>query len=310
MQQKVVLIVDPGIDTAFATALALFDRRLQVLALAPTAGNVSAQQATVNTHTLVAQLDPPRWPRLGAALPIQYEIDGRTLHGADGLGNSRFPEVSLHAPLLSDRLIVEMVQEYPDEVTIVCLGPLTTLQSALHREPTLPRRVRRVIVLGGAWREPGNATLAAEFHFYCDPQAAREVLHAGLPLTLVPLDVMRKIVLSPADLLDLPSPSCRVSRFLRQILPFGIRATSNLYGIEGFHLKDVLGIAALVLPDALTTRSIYVDVETRGELTRGMSLFDPRPNSTHRPNVELVTHVDVEEVRNYIFTTLKQIASE
>lgn len=310
MQQKVVLIVDPGIDTAFATALALFDRRLQVLALAPTAGNVSAQQATVNTHTLVAQLDPPRWPRLGAALPIQYEIDGRTLHGADGLGNSRFPEVSLHAPLLSDRLIVEMVQEYPDEVTIVCLGPLTTLQSALHREPTLPRRVRRVIVLGGAWREPGNATLAAEFHFYCDPQAAREVLHAGLPLTLVPLDVMRKIVLSPADLLDLPSPSCRVSRFLRQILPFGIRATSNLYGIEGFHLKDVLGIAALVLPDALTTRSIYVDVETRGELTRGMSLFDPRPNSTHRPNVELVTHVDVEEVRNYIFTTLKHIASE
>jgi inosine-uridine nucleoside N-ribohydrolase len=247
---------------------------------------------------------------LGAALPIQYEIDGRTLHGADGLGNSRFPEVSLHAPLLSDRLIVEMVQEYPDEVTIVCLGPLTTLQSALHREPTLPRRVRRVIVLGGAWREPGNATLAAEFHFYCDPQAAREVLHAGLPLTLVPLDVMRKIVLSPADLLDLPSPSCRVSRFLRQILPFGIRATSNLYGIEGFHLKDVLGIAALVLPDALTTRSIYVDVETRGELTRGMSLFDPRPNSTHRPNVELVTHVDVEEVRNYIFTTLKKIASE
>jgi inosine-uridine nucleoside N-ribohydrolase len=309
MQHKVVLIGDPGIDTAFATALALFDRHLQVLALAPTAGNVPAHQATVNTHTLVAQLDPPRWPRLGAALPIQYEIDGRQLHGADGLGNARFPEVSLHAPMPSDRLIVEMVQEYPDELTIICMGPLTTLQSALHREPGLLRRVRRVIILGGAWREPGNATLAAEFHFYCDPEAAREVLHVGLPITLVPLDVMRKIIFSPADLLELPAATCRVSRFLRHILPFGIRATSNLYGIEGFHLKDVLGIATLILPHAVTTRSIYVDVETRGEITRGMSLFDPRVHGANRPNVELVTHVDEKAVRDYIFSTLKQISS-
>lgn len=310
MQQKVVLIIDPGIDTAFATALALFDRRLQVLALAPTAGNVSAHQATVNTHTLVAQLDPPRWPRLGAALPIHYEVDGRALHGADGLGNARFPEVSLHAPLPSDRLIVEMVQEYPDEITIICMGPLTTLQSALHREPNLPRRVRRVIVLGGAWRELGNATLAAEFHFYCDPEAAREILHSGMPITLVPLDVMRKIIFSPSDLLELPAPTCRVSRFLRQIVPYGIRATSNLYGIEGFHIKDVMGVAVLVLPHAMTSRSIYVDIETRGELTRGMSLFDPRPNSTHSPNVELVTHVDVDEVRDFIFSTLRKIEAD
>src|ERR1051326_6187847 len=98
MPQKVILIVDPGIDTAFAVALALFDPRLEVVALAATACNVPAQQATLNGHTLLGHLDPPRWPRLGAALPVRYEIDGTRLHGADGLGNAHFPEVSLHAP--------------------------------------------------------------------------------------------------------------------------------------------------------------------------------------------------------------------
>jgi inosine-uridine nucleoside N-ribohydrolase len=307
MAQKVILIVDPGIDTAFAVALALFDPRLEVLALAPTAGNVVAQQATINVHTLIAQLDPPRWPRLGAALPISYEVDGRALHGTDGLGNSKFPEVSLHAPQHSDKLIVELVHKHPNDVTIICMGPATTLQSALHRDPTLPQRVHRVILLGGSWREPGNVSAAAEFHFFCDPEAAREVLHSKMPITLVPLDVMRKIVFSPSDLLELPSPDCRVSKFLRQIVPFGIRACSNLYGIEGFHMKDVMGVVAQVLPQAISTRSVYVDVETRGELTRGMSIVDVRPNNSHKPNVELVTTVDVGMVRDYIFSTLRGI---
>jgi inosine-uridine nucleoside N-ribohydrolase len=309
MAQKVILIADPGIDTAFAVALALFDPRLEVLALAPTAGNVVSQQATVNVHTLVAQLDPPRWPRLGAALPVKYDVDGRQLHGTDGLGNAKFPEVSLHAPQHSDKLIVELVNKHPNDVTIICMGPPTTLQSALHREPALAGRVHRVILLGGAWREPGNATAAAEFHFYCDPEAAREVLHSKLPITLVPLDVMRKIVFSPSDLLELPSPECRVSKFLRQIVPFGIRACSNIYGIEGFPMKDVMGVVAKVLPQAISTRSVYVDVETRGEITRGMSIVDTRVNPEQKPNVEIVTNVDVNLVRKYIFDTLRNVGA-
>jgi inosine-uridine nucleoside N-ribohydrolase len=304
MGQKVILIADPGIDTAFAVTLALFDPRLEVLALAPTAGNVPAEQATLNVHTLVGQLDPPRWPRLGAALKVRYEIDGTQLHGADGLGNAQFPEVSLHAPSFSDKLIVELVNKYPNDVTIVCLGPLTALQRALQRDPTLPQRIHRVIALGGAWREPGNATAMAEFHFYCDPEAAREVLHSKLPVTLIPLDVMRKLVFSPTDLLELPCPQSRVATFLRKIVPYGIRASSNLYGTEGFHMKDVMGVAALTLPGAFTSKSMHVDVETRGELTRGVSVIDARANPEHKPNSEVVTDVNVPAVREYMFRIL------
>src|SRR5207302_7378427 len=157
------------------------------------------------------------------------------------------------------------------------LGPLTVLARAIDRDPELPGLVQRPVCVGGAWHEPGNASAVAEFHFYCDPSAARQVLRSGAPITLIPLDVTRKIVFSPTDLLELPAPESRTCRFLRQIVPCGIRMTSNLYGIEGFHLKDVLGIIALTLPNALTTKLFPVDVETRGELTRGMSVIDSRP---------------------------------
>lgn len=306
MGQKVILIADPGIDTAFAIALALMDERLDVLALAATAGNVPAYQATVNIHTLVGQIDPPRWPRLGAAPQVEYDIDGTNLHGTDGLGNANFPEISLHSPQLSDRLIVDLVKKHPGEVTIVCLGPLTVLKSALSRDPTLASQIRRLICLGGCWRDCGNVTAAAEFHFYCDPESARDVLHCGIPLTLIPLDVMRKLVFSPSDLLSLPSPESRVSQFLRKIVPYGIRASSNLYGIEGFHLKDVLGVGALVLPKALTTKSVSADVETRGELTIGALVVDTRPRPDRKPNVDLAVDVDVAVMRQYIVDTLSQ----
>src|SRR2546423_2024416 len=96
MSEKVILVADPGIDGAFAVALALFDPNLEVLSLAATAGNVSAEQATTNIHILIEQLDPPRWPRLGEAPKIEYDINGTQLHGPGGLGATSFPVSTLH----------------------------------------------------------------------------------------------------------------------------------------------------------------------------------------------------------------------
>ncbi len=189
---------------------------------------------------------------------------------------------------------------------MVCLGPLTVLARALDREPELPGLIKRLVCLGGAWHETGNAGPVSEFHFFCDPLAARQVLKAGINLTLVPLDVSRKILFAPTDLLGLPDVPSRTGQFLRHIVPFGIAATANLYGIEGFHLKDVLGIVAVALPDALRTRSVSVDVELRGELTRGMSVIDQRPWRTATPNAHLAVEVDAPAVRAYIDRILKR----
>lgn len=305
MSEKVILVCDTGIDGAFAVALALFDPALEVLGLAATAGNVSAEQATANIHILIEQLDPPRWPRLGEAPPVTYDSNGAKLHGANGLGNVSFPVSTLHNLLSSEKLLFELIRQYPHEITVVTMGPLTVLARAFEMYPDLPAQVKRLVCLGGAWHEPGNAGPVSEFHFYCDPDAARTVIRSGAPVLLIPLDLMRMVLFSPRDLLGLPEDSSKVCRFLRQIVPHGIAATSNLYGIEGFHLKDVLGVIAVALPSALQTKAMKVDVETRGELTRGMSVFDQR-HWLHPPtNIDLATSVDHKAVRDYIARILK-----
>jgi inosine-uridine nucleoside N-ribohydrolase len=304
MARKVILVADPGIDGAFAVALALQDPGLEVLGLVASAGNVSAEQATRNVHILVEQLDPPRWPRLGAALPAEYGTDAIKLHGPGGLGGVDFPCAQLHHPHSGDKLISDLVRLHPKEVAVVVMGPATVFARALDRDPDLATLVERLILVGGTWHEPGDASAAAEFHFYCDPASAQQVLSCGAPLTLLPLDVTRRLLFSPTELLQLPNPESRATRFLRQIVPHGIAPTSSLYGVEGFYLQDVLGLVPLTLPAALTTRPVFVDVEVRGELTRGMSVIDARWACTAKPNVELGVNVDVGAVRQYVQRTL------
>src|SRR5262245_56518761 len=204
MAHKVILIGDPGIDGAFAVALALHDPTLDGLALLATAGNVPAEQATRNVHILVEQIDSRRWPRLGAALPVEYDIDGTRLHGPNGLGGVSFPRAQLHHPHPSDRLLVDLLRQHPHEATVICMGPLTRLPQAIDRDPELTNLVHRLVCMGGTMGEPGNAGPVSEFHFACDALAARQVLRCGAPVTLVPLDVTRKVLFSPADLLEPP----------------------------------------------------------------------------------------------------------
>jgi inosine-uridine nucleoside N-ribohydrolase len=306
MARKVIVVTDAGIDGAFAVALALFDPELDVIGLAASAGNVPGEQATRNVQILVEQLDPPRWPRLGAALPVEYDTDAQRLHGPGGLGGVEFPCAQLHHGHPGDKLISDLVRQFPKEVAVLVLGPATVFARALDRDPELAVLVERVVLVGGNWHEPGDASAVAEFHFFCDPLAARQVLRCGAPLTLLPLDVTRKVLFSPADLLQLAGLETRPARFLGQILPHGIAPTASLYGVEGMYLPDILGPVALTHRGAVSTRAVAVDVETRGELTRGMSVIDVRWSTSARPNVELAVGVDLQAVRQYVQRTLSQ----
>jgi inosine-uridine nucleoside N-ribohydrolase len=304
MAHKVILVTDPGIDGACAVALALLDPELDVIGLAATAGNVTAQQATRNVQILIEQMDPPRWPRIGAALPTEYDTDGTRLHGPGGLGGVDFPCAQLHHPHPADKLISDLVRLHPKEVAVIILGPATVFARALDRDPELVSLVERIIMVGGSWHEPGDASAVAEFHFYCDPPAARQVLRCGAPLTVLPLDVTHKALLSPAELLQLPGRETPTGRFLGQIVPHLIAPTASLYGVEGVYLQDVLGLVALRHRGAVSTRTVAADVETRGELTRGMSVIDVRWSAVAKPNVELAVGVDIQTVRQYLHQTL------
>src|SRR5262249_5048349 len=132
----------------------------------------------------------------------------------------------------------------------------------------------------------------------------RKVMNCNGPITLVPLDMMRKLLFSPTELLGEATEVSPAYHFLRQIVPFGIAATSHLYGIEGFHLKDVLGVVAVGFPAALHTKQMHVDVETAGELTRGMTVFDRRWWQNAPTNASVVTEVDYKALRQYVSRVL------
>jgi inosine-uridine nucleoside N-ribohydrolase len=306
MAQKVILITDPGIDGACAAALAMYDPDLEVLALAATAGNVSADEATRNVHILIEQMDPPRWPRVGEAPPVTYDVNGVKLHGPGGLGGIDFPCARLHHPHPSEKLIIDLVRQHPREVTVLLLGPATVMARTLDRDPELPGLIQRLIMVGGVQHEPGDVSAVADFHFYCDPPAARQVLQSGATISLLPLDATRKVMFSPRDLLQLPVADSPAYQFLRRIVPHGLGASASLYGIEGLYLHDVLAVAVASRPGSVASHPAVVDVETRGELTRGMSVFDARWGITARPNVDVVTTVDVQAVRGYILKTLQR----
>ena len=176
MAKKTILIGDPGIDTSFALALALFHPEMDLIAVAATAGNVSAEQATENVHSLIEHFDPPRLPRLGHALPVPFEPFGKQLCGSNGLGNLHLLAAKKLHSLPGDKVIVEEARLHHHDVHIAMLGPATVLQRALERDPELPLHLKGIVMVGGTWREPGDAGPVSEQHFHADASAARKVI--------------------------------------------------------------------------------------------------------------------------------------
>ncbi len=138
MPRKILIDCDPGIDDAVAICLALFDPRLEVVGITATAGNVDAHQATNNVMTLLDQLDPPKWPRIGAATVSDRVTvaDARHIHGEDGLGDVGLVGAELHNQRPAEKIISEVLHESPGDVTILALGPLTNIARFAMRTRT------------------------------------------------------------------------------------------------------------------------------------------------------------------------------
>jgi purine nucleosidase len=302
MPRKVIIDCDPGIDDALALTLALFDPRLEVVAINAVAGNVPAERATLNVQAIVEQLDPPRYPRLGAASTaddVPY-TDGRHLHGPDGLGGAGFAVSKLARQHPAEKLISDEVRAAPSDITIVCLGPLTNVARALTREPELVDLISRIVIRGGSVNCQGDVTPCAESNIYADPAAARTVFKSPITKTLIPLDVTDQVIWN-LDLLEkLPADFSRAGRLVRSILPYLFRSHRQHLGLESIRLPDVVGLCAVLHPELFHTEELAGDVETGGEIATGATIFDRRPNISHRADIEVALEVDAAAVADCI----------
>lgn len=308
MARKVIIDCDPGIDDAVALALALFDPRLEVLAVTACAGTVDAERSTQNLQSIVERLDPPRMPRLGAAVDPELGAavaNGTLLHGEDGLGNARWEPASRQHLMPSDKLIADRIRAFPGEVTILCTGPLTGVARALGRDPSLVSMVDRIIMAGGATNGVGDVTAAAEFNMHFDPHCARFVFQSATTKTLLPLEITSRLTFGWELIDKLPERYSHVGEVLQAILPHLFRATRLHLGQETLSFQAVLPILTLVEPMLLEFEEMAGDVEVSGELTRGATVFDRRTTRQWRCNMEVANQIDVEAARDAFYNTLK-----
>lgn len=311
MARKVIIDCDPGIDDAIALCLALFDPRLEVVAVTAVAGNVGAQQASRNVQAILELLDPPRWPRLGTArADSENSLIQRGLHGADGLGNLGMRISELHHQHPSDKVISDEIRNAPGKVTILALGPLTNIARVIGSDPELATQIDGLIVSGGSVEPIGNITPVAEFNVYCDPQAAQHVLRSPMTKTLVPLDITSRTIFTLDFLNHLPDESSRAGRLVQQLLPFLFRTYRQQLGREDICLHDTVALQALLQPDLFETDEMAGDVEVVGELTAGMTVFDRRVRAEWRNNMEVARKVDHKEVRAAIQRGLRFAAQQ
>ena len=308
MARKIILDLDPGIDDALALCWALLNPNLDVVAVTAVAGNCEAAQATRNLQSIIEALDPPRWPRIGAAsdpdagLPTQ----GRGLYGPDGMGGINLAVAERQHLLPSEKVICDQVRAAPDAITLVALGPLTNIARAFQRDPELPALLGRIVITGGTVSGPGNISPAAEFNIFCDPASAQKVFRTPSTKTLVPLDVTNQVMLDFDLYRKLPDESTKVGGFLRKILPPAFLAYRQQFGIEGIHVHDTVGLTAVAYPELFTAQEMAGDVETVGELTTGMTVFDRRRQPEWRKNMEVVVDMDREKVIEEIIRGLNR----
>ena len=306
MPRKVLLDIDPGVDDAVALCLALADPNLEVVAVTATGGTVGPEQATRNVQAIIERVDPPRWPRIGAADPLQpLRTDARDLHGPLGLGNASLPVADKAHQHVSTKVIADEIRNAPGELLLITTGPMTNAAAVLTREPDAAASLWGVIALGGSVAAGGDVTPAAEFNVYCDAGSAREVFRAGAETTLVPLDVTSELRFG-YDLIDfVKNRSSRTAALLAELLPGFFRAHHERFGIEGARLHAVAAVLTAACPGIVEKRPMHGEVETEGELTYGATVFDRRTVPDAEPNLEVAMAIDHDRARETLFRTLE-----
>jgi purine nucleosidase len=279
MARQVIITSDPGQDQAVALLLMLGSpETFEVLGIVATAGNIDLEHSTRNvckTLELAGRAELPVYR--GAPAPIARALVTAThVHGPTGLDGPDLPE-----PVMAPRegagadFIVETVRRAaPGTVSIVSLSPLTNLALALRQAPDIATRIAEIVMMAGAYFEVGNITPSAEFNVYVDPEAAACVLGSGVPITMLPLDVTHQMLSTPERLARLAALPNRCGPAAAAMLRYSEAFDLRKYGWPGAPLHGPCVPAYMIRPALFRGRRINVGVETRGELTLGMTVAD------------------------------------
>jgi purine nucleosidase len=294
-KHRVIIDTDPGTDDALAILLALNSPELKVEAITVVPGNVVAKQGLDNALRLLSLAGRCDIPVVaGAQHPLNQKTYTATYwHGQNGLADIELPPSQCKVdPRFAADLIIELVHKYPHEVTLVPVGPLTNIALAVSKDPSIVTLVKDIIIMGGSI-SGGNVNGAAEANIFGDPEAAQIVFNAGWMVTMVGSDVGERTLMTRKHLAELESGHGPQNDLVTKIARFCIER-SEKNGWDGAAMYDPLALSVVIDPTLVKLKEMHVDVETKGEYTRGETVAN-RMGSNEK-NVLHGNHYEIDGV--------------
>lgn len=297
-KRRIIIDTDPGQDDAVAILLALGSPELEVVGITAVAGNVPLKLTEKNARKICELAGRPDIKVYsGAIRPLmRHLVTAEEVHGKTGLNGPELPEpkMKLQDEHAVDFIVRTLMEEESGTITLCPLGPLTNIALALIREPKIAPRIKEIVLMGGGFFEGGNVTPAAEFNIYVDPHAADVVMHSGVPIVMMPLDVTHKALTSAKRIKAIRALGTRVADVTAEMLEFFERFDEEKYGTDGGPLHDPCVIAYLLKPELFKGRTCNVTVETASELTMGMTVIDWWGVTKRPKNALVMRYIDAD----------------
>lgn len=295
---------DPGIDDAFALSFLHKSDVFDVKMLSSVAGNVKLAYTTRNLQGLAYTMDwqVPIYKGLDKAI-LGKQILAEEFHGVNGLLGYTFNDKEL-ADLKNQSAIKAMakVLEENKKTLIIAVGPLTNIASLILSRPDLKEKISEITIMGGAVGM-GNVTSNAEFNIFADPEAASIVFKSGIKINMLGLNVTTKTSYNLDMHEKFKKSDKKINKILSEIMDIRIKQAGSEENYTTY-MHDTLAVMYHTNPEIFKSQMLHMDVETKGEFTRGMTVADLRINSTASKNINFVSDIDKEKFKEIFIKTL------
>lgn len=310
--KKVLFDTDIGIDDAMALLFLHFASEVDLLAIVTGFGNASIENTTRNALHMKELFGISAPVYRGADGPISEGLAKEFpdfVHGQNGLGDIEIAEPDGDPEKIPGaQAIVDLVSQYPQQISIVAVGRMTNLANALELCPELPRLVGEVVIMGGAFGfngHSGNVTAVAEANISGDPKAADKVFASGMPITVVGLDVTEETIATAGFFDDLRDGAGSAGRFIHKISRCYLDFHERINGAYECPIHDSSAVAYLLQPEIFTTQEGWVRVAVDGS-NKGQTIFSAADSEIDgSPNCRICTSVDADAVLSLYASTLR-----
>ncbi|MDX8335225.1 nucleoside hydrolase [Candidatus Cetobacterium colombiensis] len=305
--KKVIIDCDPGIDDSLALLLALKSSELDVIGITICAGNVPVEIGGINAYRVLKMLNREDIPiYLGDNNPMRRDlVTAQDTHGDDGVGDI-LPKVEIPKDAIKlgavDYLLDTLKEK--ENVSIIALGPMTNLAKAVERERDILKKAERIVSMGGAFRTNGNCSQVGEFNYWVDPESVNIVFeNVDRPIELIPLDVTRKIVLTPNYREYLKQMKNDVAQFMYDITGFYVDFHWMQERTLGCVINDPLAVAYFIEPSLCSGILTHLECVETGR-AMGQTLIDIGDFYRKTPNVFINTEVDEKKFFELFFNKI------